>query len=241
MVPTHNPRHVLVSGAGRGIGRAIARAFFDAGDNVSTLDLGGAGPGIDDPRVLALTGSVTDPAEVDAAFKAAEDVFGRVEVLVANAGIVRDRPLLRLSDEDFAAVVDVNLAGTFRQVRRAARSMAAARRGAMILIGSVVGSIGGVGQANYAASKAALVGLARSVARELGPRGITANVIAPGFIETGMTAALPEATRAGYLERIPAGRLGSPEDVARTALFLAASPYVNGAVVPVDGGLAMGR
>jgi 3-oxoacyl-[acyl-carrier protein] reductase len=235
------PRHVFVSGASRGIGQAIAQAFFAAGDNVATLDRGGVGPGIADPRVLALTGSIDDAAAVDAAFAQAEAAFGKVEVLVANAGIVRDRPLLRMSDADFAATAQTNLAGTFRQLRRAARSMVAARRGAIILVGSVVAAVGGAGQANYAASKAALVGLARSAARELGPRGITANVIAPGFIETDMTAALPPAARVAYLERIPAGRFGAVDDVAQAALFLASAAYVNGAVIPVDGGLGMGH
>jgi 3-oxoacyl-[acyl-carrier protein] reductase len=155
--------------------------------------------------------------------------------------VVDDRLLIRMSDQDFAKVVDVNLTGTFRCVRRAARSMIPRRRGAIILVGSVVGAIGGAGQANYAAAKAALVGLARSVAHDLGPRGITANVIAPGFIETDMTAALPEATRQAYLEQIPARRFGTAADAAAAATFLAAAPYVNGAVIPVDGGLGMGH
>jgi 3-oxoacyl-[acyl-carrier protein] reductase len=232
---------VFISGASRGIGQAVAAAFFEAGWNVATLDRRGAGPGITDPRVAQLTGSITSTEEVDAAFRAAEAAFGPVEALVANAGIVADRPLLRMSDADFAATAATNLAGTFRQVRRAARSMVARRRGAIILIGSVVGSIGGIGQANYAASKAALVGLARSVAREVGARGITANVIAPGFIETDMTADLAPQVRAAYLERIPAGRFGAVDDVAQAALFLANAPYVNGAVLPVDGGLGMGH
>ncbi|MDR2347405.1 MAG: SDR family oxidoreductase [Bifidobacteriaceae bacterium] len=234
------PRHVFVSGASRGIGRAVAEAFWAAGDNVATFDRSGLGLGREHPRLLALTGSVLETAAVNAAFDQAEAAFGRLEVLVANAGVVRDRPLLRMSDADFAAPLETNLGGAFRQVRRAARSMAAARRGAIVLIGSLVGSIGGAGQANYAASKAALTGLARSVARELGGRGITANVIAPGFIATDMTAGLPPATQQAYLARIPAGRFGAPDEIARAALFLAEAGYVNGAVIPVDGGLGMG-
>jgi 3-oxoacyl-[acyl-carrier protein] reductase len=235
------PRHVFVSGASRGIGRAVAEAFWAAGHNVATLDRAGTGLGRAHPRLLALAGSVADTGAVGAAFDQAEAAFGKVQVLVANAGVARDGSLLRLSDADFAAPLETNLAGTFRQVRRAARSMAAARQGAIILIGSVVGALGGVGQANYAASKAALVGLARSVARELGGRGITANVIAPGFIETDMTAGLAAKTRAAYLERIPAGRFGQAAEVAAAALFLAQAGYVNGAVIPLDGGLGMGH
>ncbi|MDR2253399.1 MAG: SDR family oxidoreductase [Bifidobacteriaceae bacterium] len=235
------PKHVFVSGASRGIGQAIAQAFFERGDFVSTLDRSGAGLGLADPRVLALTGSVTDADQVAAAFDQAEAAFGKLDVLVANAGMTRDRLILRMSDADFAATWETNVAGTFRQARRAARSMAARRSGAIVLIGSVVAAVGGVGQANYAASKAALEGLARALARELGPRGITANVIAPGFVETDMTAALSEATRADYLRRIPAGRFAQPRDVAQAALFLADASYVTGAVIPVDGGLGMGH
>jgi 3-oxoacyl-[acyl-carrier protein] reductase len=192
-------------------------------------------------RQLTLVGDVTSTEQVGEVFDQAESVFGKVEVLVANAGVVKDQLLIRMTDQDFAAVMDANLAGAFRCVRRAAKSMIAGRQGAIILIGSVVGSIGGVGQANYAASKAALVGLARSVAREVGGRGITANVIAPGFIETAMTADLPPATRQRYLAQIPANRFGSVEDVAQAAVFLAAARYVNGAIIPVDGGLGMGH
>ncbi|MDR0592741.1 MAG: 3-oxoacyl-ACP reductase FabG [Bifidobacteriaceae bacterium] len=234
-------RHVFITGASRGIGRGIAQAFFDLGDNVAAVDRRGLGPGIVDRRVAALAADITDAAQVDAAFERAEAQFGKVDVLVANAGVVKDRPLARLADQDFADVVGTNLTGTFRCVRRAARSMMARRSGAIILIGSVVGAVGGVGQANYAASKAALVGLARAVARELGPRGITANVVAPGFIETDMTDGLPEPVRRGHLAQIPAGRFGSAHDVAGAATFLASAPYVNGAVIPVDGGLGMGH
>jgi 3-oxoacyl-[acyl-carrier protein] reductase len=177
---------------------------------------------------------------VDAAFTQAEEAFGPVEVLVANAGVVQDRLLLRMSDADFAVTCHTNLAGTFRQVRRAVKSMVRARRGAIVLIGSVVGGLGSTGQANYAASKAGLVGLARSVTREVGGRGITANVIAPGFIETDMTAALPPQTQETYRQQIPAGRFGAADEVADAAVFLAGAPYINGIVLPVDGGLSMG-
>ncbi|MDR1443132.1 MAG: SDR family oxidoreductase [Bifidobacteriaceae bacterium] len=235
------PRHVFVTGASRGIGQAVAKAFFALGDNVSTLDRQGVGPGIEDPRVAAWAGDLTSTDQIAEAFKQAEAKFGKVEVLIANAGIVKDQLLIRMTDQDFASVMDVNLTGTFRCVRRALTSMTPRRSGAIILIGSVVGSIGGTGQVNYAASKAALVGLARSVARETGGRGITANVIAPGFIETDMTAALPPATQETYRTRIPAARFGRVEDVAQAAVFLANAPYVNGAVIPVDGGLGMGH
>jgi 3-oxoacyl-[acyl-carrier protein] reductase len=234
---------VVVTGASRGIGQAIAEAFYNCGDNVTALDRQAApedGAGGRD-RWLAVQADVTRSGEVDAALDQAEARFGPVEVLVANAGIVRDKLLIRMNDEDFAATTDVNLTGSFYCLRRAVKSMVRQRRGAVILLGSVVASIGGNGQANYSASKAGLVGLARSVARELGPRGITANVIAPGFIQTDMTAALPEAVRDQYLSWIPAGRFGKVADVAGAAVFLAGAPYVNGAVLPVDGGLGMGH
>ncbi|MDR1187109.1 MAG: SDR family oxidoreductase [Bifidobacteriaceae bacterium] len=239
-------RHVFITGANRGIGRAIARAFFDLGDNISTVDRQGSGPQIESPgiegdRIAALKGDITDTDQVGQAFDQAESRFGKVEVLVANAGIVRDQLLIRMSDQDFAAVMDANLAGAFRCVRRAALSMVPRRRGAIVLIGSVVAAIGGAGQANYATSKAGLVGLARSVAREVGGRGITANVIAPGFIETDMTAALPPKTQEAYRAQIPARRFGTVDDVAQAATFLASAPYINGAVIPVDGGLGMGH
>jgi 3-oxoacyl-[acyl-carrier protein] reductase len=188
-----------------------------------------------------LAADVSSTEQVGAAFDQAEERFGKVDVLVVAAGMVKDRLLMRMTDQDFAEIIDTNLAGAWRCVRRAVRSMTPRRQGAIILIGSVVGSVGGAGQTNYAASKAALVGLARSVAREIGGRGITTNVIAPGFIETDMTAGLTEATRAAYQARIPAGRFGTVDDVAAAALFLADAPYVNGAVIPVDGGLGMGH
>jgi 3-oxoacyl-[acyl-carrier protein] reductase len=180
---------------------------------------------------------------VDAAFTAVEAEQGPVEVLVANAGITRDQLLMRMSDEDWDAVVNTNLAGAFRCVRRASKQMMKARRGRVVLISSVVALYGAPGQVNYAASKAGLVGIARSVTRELGGRGITANVVAPGFIETDMTAALPEAIKAGYVAAIPAGRFGQVDDVAAAVRFLAsdAASYLSGVVLPVDGGLGMGH
>ncbi|MFW5474182.1 3-oxoacyl-ACP reductase FabG [Knoellia sp. CPCC 206450] len=233
-------RNVLVTGGNRGIGLAIAKAFADAGDSVIVTSRNGQAP----DGLRAVTCDVTDTASVDAAFTAAEEVFGGpVQVLVANAGITKDGLLMRMSDEDFDAVIDTNLAGTFRCVRRASTGMIKARGGRIILISSVVGLYGGPGQTNYAASKAALVGLARSVTRELGGRGITANVVAPGFIETDMTAALPEETQKTYKAGIPAGRFAQASEVAAVVRFLASddAAYVTGAVIPVDGGLGMGH
>jgi 3-oxoacyl-[acyl-carrier protein] reductase len=193
--------------------------------------------------VLTVQADVTDAASVDAAFTAVEAQLGPVEVVVANAGITRDMLLLRMSEEDFDAVVATNLGGSFRVVKRASKGMLRARFGRVILISSVVGLLGSAGQVNYAASKAALVGFARSLTRELGGRGITANVVAPGFIETDMTAALPEETQKEYRGRIPAGRFGSVDEVAAAVLWLAGDDagYISGAVIPVDGGLGMGH
>jgi 3-oxoacyl-[acyl-carrier protein] reductase len=234
------PRTVLVTGGNRGIGLAIARSFADAGDRVVVTHRSGEAPeGLQGVRC-----DVTDSASVDAAFGEAEEMLGGpVEVLVANAGITKDGLLMRMSDEDWDSVVDTNLAGAFRCVRRASTGMIRLRRGRIILISSVVGLYGGPGQANYAASKAGLVGLARSITRELGGRGITANVVAPGFIETDMTAALPEDTQKTYKAAIPAGRFASPEEVAAAVRFLAGpdAAYISGAVLPVDGGLGMGH
>ena len=233
------PRSVLVTGGNRGIGRAIAEAFLAAGDRVAVTTRSGEAP----EGALGVACDVRDSASVDAAFTRVEQEHGPVEVLVANAGVTKDQLLLRMSEEDFTDVVDTNLTGAFRCVRRATRGMVRLRRGRVLLISSVVGLYGSPGQVNYAASKAGLVGMARSVTRELGGRGITANVVAPGFVETDMTAALSEETRAGYLAAIPAGRLARPEEVAGVCLFLAseAAAYVSGAVVPVDGGLGMGH
>lgn len=234
------PRSVLVTGGNRGIGAAIAQAFLAAGDTVAVTSRSGAGG---PAGALTVPCDVTSTESVDAAFAAAEQAHGPVEVLVANAGITQDQLLLRMSDEAFTSVVETNLTGTFRCVRRAARSMIRLRRGRMVLISSVVGLYGSVGQVNYAASKAGLVGIARSVTRELGGRGITANVVAPGFVETDMTAVLPPERRATYLSAIPAGRLAQAEEVAGVVRFLAGpdAGYISGAVVPVDGGLGMGH
>ncbi|WP_343035574.1 3-oxoacyl-ACP reductase FabG [Isoptericola sediminis] len=232
-------RTVVVTGAARGIGRAIAERFVAAGDTVATIYRGGDLP----EGVHGFVADVTDSAAVDAAFTEIEQQLGAPTVLVANAGVTRDQLLMRMSDEEFEQVVDVNLTGTFRCVRRASKGMIRARAGRIVLIGSVVGLYGGPGQVNYSSTKAALVGMARSITRELGGRGITANVVAPGFVETDMTAALPEDTQKKYKSSIPAGRFADPAEIAGVVEFLAsdAAAYVSGAVVPVDGGLGMGH
>ena len=234
------PRNVLVTGGNRGIGLSIAQAFAAQGDRVAiTLRSGQAPEGL-----TGVTCEVTDSASVDSAFAAAEEALGGpIEVRVANAGITRDTLLMRMSDEEFDAVIDTNLTGAFRCARRASKGMIRLRRGRIIFISSVVGLYGSPGQTNYAASKSGLVGLARSITRELGGRGITANVVAPGFIDTDMTAELPEDRRAAYLAAIPAGRFAAPEEVAAAVTWLASpgAAYISGAVVPVDGGLGMGH
>ncbi|HEX5426828.1 MAG TPA: beta-ketoacyl-ACP reductase [Pedococcus sp.] len=233
-------RNVLVTGGNRGIGLAIARGLADAGHQVVITHRSGEPP----EGLQGVTCEVTDTASVDAAFTAAEELLGGpVEVLVANAGVTRDQLLMRMSDEEYDTVVDTNLGGAFRCARRAVKGMIRLKRGRVIFISSVVGLYGSPGQANYAASKSALVGLARSVSRELGSRNITANVVAPGFIETDMTAALPEDRQKAYLASIPAGRFGQPEEVAAAVRFLASddAAYITGAVIPVDGGLGMGH
>jgi 3-oxoacyl-[acyl-carrier protein] reductase len=235
-----DPRNVLVTGGNRGIGLAIARAFAEAGDHVVITHRSGQPP----EGLQGVLCEVTDSASVDAAFTEAEEKLGGpIEVLVANAGITRDTLLMRMTDEEFDTVIDTNLAGAFRCARRASKGMIRLRRGRIVFISSVVGLYGGPGQTNYSASKAGLVGLARSISRELGGRGITANVIAPGFIETEMTAELPEDRKKTYLSAVPAGRFASPQEVA-AAVRCIASPeasYITGAVIPVDGGLGMGH
>jgi 3-oxoacyl-[acyl-carrier protein] reductase len=232
-------RTVLVTGGNRGIGYAIAEEFIAQGHRVAVTARSGAGP----DGSLTVTADVTDPESVDAAFAIVEAELGPVEVIVANAGVTRDMLLMRMSDDDFTSVIDTNLSGAFRVVKRASKGMIKARYGRIILVSSVVGLLGGAGQVNYSASKSGLVGLARSVTRELGSRGITANVVAPGFIETDMTAELPEATQAEYKKQIPAGRYATPAEVAKVIAWLAGedAAYISGAVIPVDGGLGMGH
>lgn len=239
MTEQTSPRSVLVTGGNRGIGRAIAERFIAAGDKVAVTSRSGEAP----DGALAVPCEITDSASVDAAFDTVEQAHGPVEVLVANAGITRDTLLMRMSDEDFTDVLDTNLTGAFRCARRATKSMMRARRGRIIFVSSVVALFGGPGQVNYAASKSGLVGMARSITRELGARGITANVVAPGFIETDMTAALPQDRRDTYLAGIPLKRFGQPEEVAATVEFLAGpgAAYISGAVIPVDAGLGMGH
>jgi 3-oxoacyl-[acyl-carrier protein] reductase len=231
---------VLVTGGNRGIGLAIARDLAEAGHSVVVTTRSGDGP----DGLPAVACEVTDTASVDAAIGEAESILGGpVEVLVANAGVTKDQLLLRMSDEEFDQVLDTNLAGAFRCARRASRGMIRLKRGRMIFVSSVVGLYGSPGQANYASSKAGLVGLARSISRELAGRAITANVVAPGFVQTDMTDALPDDRKAAYLASIPVGRFGEVQEVARAVRFLASddAAYVTGAVIPVDGGLGMGH
>ena len=232
-------RVALVTGASRGIGAAIATDLIARGYRVAGLSASGRAP----EGVLAVACDVADSQAVDNAFRGVEEKLGPVEVLVANAGITRDTLLMRMSDADWDQVIDVNLTGAFNVVRRASRPMVRARHGRIVVISSVVATLGSAGQVNYAASKAGLIGMARSVARELGGRGVTCNVVAPGFITTDMTEVLDEATRERYLSQIPVGRMGAVSDVAHAVAFLVddASSYINGAVLPVDGGLGMGN
>ncbi len=232
-------RSVLITGGSRGIGRGMAERFAAAGHKVAATYRSGDVPA----GVLGVQCDVTDPAQVDAAFSQIEEAHGPVEVLVANAGITRDSLVMRMSDDDWDAVIATNLTGSYRVVRRAVRAMVRARFGRIVLISSVVGQMGAPGQLNYAASKAGLTGMARSLSRELGARGITANVIAPGFIETDMTAELPEATVESYRAQIPQGQMGRVEDVAAAVEWVSsdAAGYITGAVIPVDGGLSMGH
>ena len=232
-------RSVLVTGGNRGIGRAIAEAFVASGDQVAITHRSGEPP----EGMLAVRCDVTDPDSVEAAFTEIEAAHGPVEVLVANAGITADTLVLRMSEDDWGRVIDTNLTGSFRVAKRAAKGMLRLRRGRLIFISSVVGLLGSAGQVNYAASKAGLVGMARSLARELGSRSITANVVAPGFVETEMTAVLPEETQKQYKSQIPLGRFASVDDVASVVHWLGSddAAYVTGAVIPVDGGLGMGH
>jgi 3-oxoacyl-[acyl-carrier protein] reductase len=235
-------RSVLVTGGNRGIGLAIARAFAAAGDRVTVTYRSGQPPQ-NDPPIAAVRCDVTDPESVDAAFTEVEAAQGPVEVLVANAGVTRDQLIMRMSEEDFATVVQTNLTGSWRVAKRASKGMLRLKRGRVVFISSVVGLLGSAGQSNYAASKAGLVGLARSLARELGSRGITFNVVAPGFVQTDMTAELPDDLQQTYRGQIPLGRFASVDEVAGVVRFLASddAAYVTGAVVPVDGGLGMGH
>ncbi|KQO06656.1 3-oxoacyl-ACP reductase [Agreia sp. Leaf244] len=232
-------RTVLITGGNRGIGFSLAEEFVAQGHRVAVTARSGQGP----EGSLTVLADVTDAESIDRAFTEVEAALGPVEVLVANAGVTKDTLLLRMSEDDFTSVIDTNLSGSFRVIKRASKGMLKARFGRIILISSVVGLFGSAGQVNYAASKAGLVGIARSITRELGSRGITANVVAPGFIETDMTAALPEATQAEYLKSIPAGRFATPTEVARVVAWLASDDagYISGAVIPVDGGLGMGH
>ncbi|MGN6245649.1 MAG: 3-oxoacyl-ACP reductase FabG [Motilibacteraceae bacterium] len=235
-------RSVLVTGGNRGIGLAIATAFAQAGDLVA-VTYRSAPPEKLPEGVLAVRCDVTDTASVEAAFAEAEAAHGPVEVAVANAGVTADQLLLRMSDDEYETVVNTNLGGAFRVARRASKGMLRLKRGRIVLVGSVVGLYGAPGQTNYGASKAALVGLARSLTRELGGRGITANVVAPGFVETDMTAALPAERQEAYKAAIPAGRFAAADEVAGVVRFIASEEagYISGAVIPVDGGLGMGH
>jgi 3-oxoacyl-[acyl-carrier protein] reductase len=232
-------RVVLVTGGNRGIGRSIAERFVAAGYKVAVTARSGEGP----EGTLTVRADVTDAAAVDAAFTEVENTLGPVGIIVANAGVTKDTLLLRMTEDDFDSVVATNLGGAFRVVKRASKGMLRARWGRVILISSVVGLYGSAGQVNYAASKSGLVGFARSLTRELGARGITANVVAPGFIETDMTASLPDETQAEYKRNIPAGRFATADEVAAVVAWIASddAAYISGAVIPVDGGLGMGH
>ncbi|WP_413335046.1 beta-ketoacyl-ACP reductase [Brevibacterium sp. GP-SGM9] len=233
------PRIVLVTGGNRGIGRTIAEEFLAQGDKVAVTSRNGDAP----EGALAVAADVTDTESLDRAYQEIEEKLGPVEVVIANAGITRDNLLMRMSDEDFGAVVDTNLTGAFRTVKRGITNMIRAKQGRIVLISSVSGLYGVPGQANYSSSKAGLVGFARSITRELGSRGITANVVAPGFIRTDMTDELDEKQRSEYLATIPAKRFAEASEVAKVVRWVSSdeAAYISGAVIPVDGGLGMGH
>ena len=232
-------RVVLVTGGNRGIGRTIAEQMLLAGHRVAVTSRSGDAP----EGTLAVSADVTDPDSLDAAFTTVEEEYGPVAVVVANAGITADNLLMRMTDDEFSSVIDTNLGGAYRTARRAITNMVRAKYGRIILISSVSGLFGVAGQANYSSSKAGLVGLARSITREVGSRGITANVVAPGFIRTDMTDALPEKQQKEYLQSIPAKRFAEPQEVAKVVRWMASdeAAYISGAVIPVDGGLGMGH
>ena len=234
-----DPRTVLVTGGNRGIGYAIAEEFIASGFKVAVTARSGSGPA----GSLTVRADVTDPTSLDSAIAEVESQLGPIEVLVANAGITRDTLLMRMSDEEFEEVVKTNLNGVFRVLRRVTKGMIKQKFGRVVLIGSVVGLLGSAGQVNYSATKSALVGMARSITRELGGRNITANVVAPGFIDTDMTAELSDELQAKYKSQIPAGRFAAPSEVAKVVRWLATdeAAYISGAVIPVDGGLGMGH
>lgn len=232
-------RVVLVTGGSRGIGLACARRFAALGDQVAVTYNSSPPPG----EFFGVKCDVTDASQVDEAFRAVEEKFGPVEILVSNAGITKDLLLLRMSEADFGAVIDANLTAAFRVVKRASQGMLRARRGRIILMSSVVGLLGSAGQSNYAASKAGLVGFARSLARELGSRSITVNVVAPGPVETDMTASLGEDRLKELTAQVPLARMATADEIAGVVEFLAGpdAAYITGAVIPVDGGLGMGH
>ncbi|WP_193104527.1 beta-ketoacyl-ACP reductase [Brachybacterium sp. FME24] len=237
---TPEPRSVLITGGNRGIGRSIAEEFLRRGDKVSVTSRSGQGG---PEGALTVAADVTDGDSLDAAIRTAEEAHGPIDVLVANAGVTDDQLLLRMSDDSFETVLDTNLTGSFRTIKRVIKSMMRKKKGRIVLISSVVGLYGSPGQVNYAASKSGLIGIARAITRELGSRGITANVVAPGYIDTEMTQSLSEDLQASYRKAIPAGRFADPEEVARVVAFVASddAAYISGAVIPVDGGLGMGH
>lgn len=229
----------LVTGGNRGIGLAIARSLQSEGHRVVITYRSGTPPeGFD-----AVQMDVTDGQSVESAFTKIESEIGQPEIIVANAGITKDTLVMRMSDEDFESVIDANLTGAFRVAKRATKGLLKLKRGRIIFVGSVVGSVGAAGQVNYSASKSGLVGMARSFARELGSRGVTANVVAPGFVETDMTASLDEKRRGDIAAQVPLGRFCSAEEIAEVVAFIASNKasYITGAIIPVDGGLGMGH